>query len=241
MSVYSIEDKIFIEQFVTQNSLDAFSTENEEKWQELGNVMNRNWEDIRKMYKNWKIQNDKSESANELKNNDQRECQNLDFVIDELLSTSESEMMNQYVNIDGQWIKTDQLHYIFEATLPIQSINNINDSSVQSLSEKFSSSLQSNIQSSSEKRPIDVLRLEANSDFVKIFEKQSLQELEFKRQEHEEKMMVYRQQLIQGAEVHKERMKLLRAKLRAIEEKVDYIDSTICNRNLKKKFKNGSI
>ncbi|XP_058803566.1 uncharacterized protein LOC131671285 isoform X2 [Phymastichus coffea] len=228
-------------QFVTQNSLDAFSTENEEKWQELGNVMNRNWEDIRKMYKNWKIQNDKSESANELKNNDQRECQNLDFVIDELLSTSESEMMNQYVNIDGQWIKTDQLHYIFEATLPIQSINNINDSSVQSLSEKFSSSLQSNIQSSSEKRPIDVLRLEANSDFVKIFEKQSLQELEFKRQEHEEKMMVYRQQLIQGAEVHKERMKLLRAKLRAIEEKVDYIDSTICNRNLKKKFKNGSI
>ncbi|XP_058803568.1 uncharacterized protein LOC131671285 isoform X3 [Phymastichus coffea] len=203
--------------------------------------MNRNWEDIRKMYKNWKIQNDKSESANELKNNDQRECQNLDFVIDELLSTSESEMMNQYVNIDGQWIKTDQLHYIFEATLPIQSINNINDSSVQSLSEKFSSSLQSNIQSSSEKRPIDVLRLEANSDFVKIFEKQSLQELEFKRQEHEEKMMVYRQQLIQGAEVHKERMKLLRAKLRAIEEKVDYIDSTICNRNLKKKFKNGSI
>lgn len=98
-------------------------------------------------------------------------------------------------------------------------------------------------QSSSAKRPRDVLGAGINTDDIAaIFKKQSLEELELKKEEHLKKIMIYKQQLLYGEELHKERMKILKAKLRAIEENIGNIDGMICHKNLRhKKFKSGPI
>lgn len=79
MSEYSREEKEFIEQFVAAHSLNEYSAENEEKWHELGTLMNRDWEHIRKTYDSWKIQENQPGSTIDLEIDDHTDYQILDL------------------------------------------------------------------------------------------------------------------------------------------------------------------
>lgn len=80
-----------------------------------------------------------------------------------------------------------------------------------------------------------------NSHIIEKYEEQTNEELNLRREEHNTKMEIYKMHLEQGREIHKERMKLLKAKLRKLQDEIHHIDHVICNRNLKRKFKSGPI
>jgi hypothetical protein len=54
-------------------------------------------------------------------------------------------------------------------------------------------------------------------------------------------MKLYKMQLEFAAEVHQEKMKILKTKLHVTEEQMYHIDHVICNKKLKRKFKSGPI
>lgn len=76
---------------------------------------------------------------------------------------------------------------------------------------------------------------------LKILEKQSKEELEMKRKEHEKKMKFYSQQIKNGSELHHEKMKIYLAKYHAQVDKVHDIDYAICNKITTKRYKSGPI
>ena len=76
---------------------------------------------------------------------------------------------------------------------------------------------------------------------LRTFEAQSREELELKREEHEQKMKIYQMQLKNCNEIHKEKMKILKTKLVEVQQKVHHIDHVICNKKLNRRFKSGPI
>lgn len=54
MAVFTIDEKRKIMSYVLANQADERPMKNEEKWQELGGQMNRDWKEIRDAYFLWK-------------------------------------------------------------------------------------------------------------------------------------------------------------------------------------------
>ncbi|OXU28473.1 hypothetical protein TSAR_013353 [Trichomalopsis sarcophagae] len=200
----------------------------DEKWMELGREMNRDRQEIRDAYDKpdvKKIEDDEHvhHDLDDLVLVANQESTGLievqtvehDQYLDEI----------QYADLDGQLCNVDEFQH--------QLMNN-----PQILDDM--SHLDQQVYVVGEKRQLDSID---DYDKHKLEELQAhiTEELNLRREEHKKKMEVYTMHLQQGQEIHKERMKLLKAKLRKLQDEVHHIDYVICNRNLKRKFKSGPI
>ncbi|XP_003424180.2 uncharacterized protein LOC100678677 [Nasonia vitripennis] len=229
-ALFSCEENRRILQHVVDKAFDSTSTmSNDGKWMVLDREMNRDRQEIRDAYNKpdvKKIEDD----------------EDVHHDVDDLVLVANQQSTGL---IEVQTVEHDQyLHEIQYADLDGH-LCNVNEfqhhqlmNSPQILDDM--SHLDQQVYVVGGKRQLDPID-DYNNHKLEELQAHITEELNLRREEHKKKMELYTMHLQQGQEIHKERIKLLKAKLRKLQDEVHHIDYVICNRNLKRKFKSGPI
>ncbi|XP_014228427.1 uncharacterized protein LOC106653489 [Trichogramma pretiosum] len=198
----------------------------EDKWMSLGDEMKRDWMEIRDAYRHWKIEdslevNDTFDFGTVLTDNEPR-------------NLNEGELCEQTYQIMEEWQIENGILECHDELLLMLPENQI-DSYVPVTNGGESSKSVEN----SKKRPLKYE--DFNQEYLDILSNQSLEELELKRKESENKILYYQELLKCGKEEHAEKMRILKAKRYLLLQKVQDIDTAISQKNLKRRYKSGPI